>query len=146
MHPWMIYLASQVTSFILALVLVAIGIHDLVLLVLTVSPGVLSTILNSTSTLAPVGTTVLRSSSDVESPSDSKELEVRTGWSGGNLHLIKSGTLHLLLREWEPGWSDLTSRIDHLGVHACISYLELFMHPLHKQEYHKEKKTSNLKK
>ena len=41
---------------------------------------------------------------------------------------------HLLLREREPGWSDLTSLIDHLGEHACISYLELFMHPLHKQE------------
>ena len=59
----------------------------MVFLVVMVNPGALSTTLNCT--LAPAGITASGSSSDV---SDSGELVVCAGWSGGNLHLMKSET------------------------------------------------------
>ena len=65
--------------FNLVLVLAVTGVHDLVLLVFTASPRVLSIILKWISTLAQVGITVFKSwSSDVESLSDSDRLVFQT--------------------------------------------------------------------
>ena len=67
-------LASFRHFFRLALVLVAIGVHDCVFRVFTAKPGVVSITLNWTSMLAPVGITVSKSSSsDPESLSELKQ-------------------------------------------------------------------------